>query len=292
MANETTSTEVAEFAQKVLADAVYVAQANSLFMPGNPGEQFLRMRDLTATKAKSADFPKWNELTADTQAENADVETWQQMDADAVTVTATIKTVPVFVSRMAVDTADEDLARDRGIQMGNAFAKKVDTDVCALFSGFTNSVGTSGENLTMGEILQGIDMLENAEVPRPYLVTLSPRGWYQLLIESNSKFMEVAKFGPVAEEVIRTYRTFQALGCLWAISPRVPTANAEVDLVGSIMGTGALGMVWKWMPRIDTQEDISRGGGGFEFIGKYANGVAEIEDTYGVKIIHSASAGS
>ena len=49
--NETTSVEVAEFAQKVLAEAVFVAQAGSVFMPGNPGEQFLRVRDLTGVKA-------------------------------------------------------------------------------------------------------------------------------------------------------------------------------------------------------------------------------------------------
>ena len=113
-----------------------------------------------------------------------------------------------------------------------------------------------------------------------------------MLIENDSKFLEVAKFGPKAQEVISTYRVFEALGCLWAITPRCPSANAGVDKLGAIMARGALGMVWKWMPRIDTQPDISRGGGGYEFIGKMAYGVAEVEDAFGIKITHTATVGS
>ena len=287
MANETTSAEVAELAEHVLAEATFVAQAESAFMPGNIGEQFLRVKDLTGRRAKLAGFPKWNELTAATQAETADITTWQQADVAETQITATIKSVPTFYTRLAAESADWDLAGDRGVQMGRAFAKKVDTDVCALAAGFTGhtAVGTTNTALTFAPIISAINKLETAEAARPYAVILHPKQWYDLLVEANSKFMEVAKFGPVANEVIRTYRTFEVLGCQWVITPRTPTANATVDWNGMVIARGAIGMVWKWLPRIDVQEDISRGGGGWEFIGKFANGVAELEDLYGCGVI-------
>jgi N4-gp56 family major capsid protein len=288
VANETTSTEVAEFAEKVLDEARFVAQAQSLFMPGKPGEPFLRLRDLTGRKAKSADFPKWNELTASAQGETDDVSTWQQADASATTITATIKTVPTFWTDMAIDCADEDLVADRGEQMGRAFAKKVDTDICALLDGFTTKVGSTGVDLAFASILSAINTLERNEAPRPYAVILHPQQWYDLLIESNSKFLEVSQFGPVAEEVVSTYRVFEALGCLWLITPRCEAINSGADVSGVVMAKGALGFVWKWLPRIDTQRDESRGGGGYEVIGKLAYGVAELEDTYGVNIVSDA----
>lgn len=286
----TTSTTLDDLEQRVMAELARQVQEASAFMPGSPGFKYLRVKDLSGTKANTGYFPTLSTLTAATLSEDTDLgdSDWQTIESAANSISSVCKGNPVFITDDSLGAADLDMFSEFTYMNALSLAKSLDGDLCALFDGFTQTSGSSGGNLTLAHLLEANRLLDAAEAPMARVCVIHGDQWSQLLHESNSMFVNVATSGSIAESVLRSYRVFTdpILGWEWIVTPRVQDGSSyTTDWVGGVFAYGALGEAWKQLPTVETQRDISRGGGGFEWIGKMRVGVGELTDLYGVGLV-------
>lgn len=173
------------------------------------------------------------------------------LTASAITDGATT----ITVARKSKAYAPTDLARLTGPD-GQFDASAFATDavraasatlvelVADVTDGFTANVGASGVNLTIAVFLEAKAVLENANVPGPYLCILHPQQWADLIsdIATNASNGSVV-FDPASPAAIATLGNgFKGdlFGVQVFTSTLVPTANAGADRAGGMFGRGAV----------------------------------------------------
>ena len=136
MANETTSSTVSELYTEIVAEALFVAQEQSI-MRG-------LVRNYTiAGGGKSVEVPIYSAVSAAAVNEATDL-TNTAVNPSSVTITATEKGVMTTLTDLARNSAPRNVAGDIGRLFGEAIAKKMDQDLIGLFDGFSTSIGGAG----------------------------------------------------------------------------------------------------------------------------------------------------
>jgi hypothetical protein len=176
--------------------------------------------------------------------------------------------------------------------------------LCNLMDDFSNTVGTSGVNLSVDDFLDAVFTLEQNSVPTPYLSILHP---VQLTDLQNSLRGET---GPL-QFVSATQEMISAKGQGYAgtfagvdiyASSLINTANAAADRSGGMFGRGAVAYADGSMSEIIGAGGIQLPVGtkiaveferdsayAYTYItGNYYVGMAELQDTMGVSIITDA----
>jgi hypothetical protein len=167
-------------------------------------------------------------------------------------------------------------------------ADKLDVDICALFPGFANQVGTTTVDLAIANILDAIFTLENADTAG----VLHPRQTADIRnavdADSGQAYAVVAgaraaQLGPAPGPGF-----FGAwFGIPFWTSTNVPTVNAGADRGGAIfIADYALGMVQKWAARVEAMRwpPIR----GIVLTASAMYGVGEVEDLAGVEVATDA----
>ncbi len=177
--------------------------------------------------------------------------------------------------------------------LARAVAEKFATDVFALSSGFSTSVGSTTVNLTELVTLSAVTTLTAAKVPGPYAGALHPQGWEDLVGSIGSTITPAGAQGTGVQQVTNMLapRPDATLGTFfnvtWYQNPVVPTANAGADRGGMVVAAArALGHVEKWGGRVEYQRDASLRA--TEVVATMSYGVGEIDDASGVEVIHDA----
>lgn len=81
----------------------------------------------------------------------------------------------VVLTDQDIDTDPDDARRDAAIELGNAVATKIDTDLVGDFSSFGTDVGPgAGQSATISDFAAGIAILRNAKAPNPIYVVAHP----------------------------------------------------------------------------------------------------------------------
>ena len=71
---------------------------------------------------------------------------------------------------LARNSAPRNVAGDIGRLFGEAIAKKIDTDLTALFDGFSTSIGGAGQqNVTVDNLFQAVAKLRQAQFQEIFL---------------------------------------------------------------------------------------------------------------------------
>lgn len=236
---------------------------------------------------------------------------------DGSTVSATDLTdahTDVTVARYSLRRSPTDLARMTGPagqfspsvfaqDMFQAANGRLVSLVAALGDGFSNTIGTSGSNLTYAQFLAAKAELEISDVQGPYMAILHPRQWADLRADVATNAGGSIAFDPASPEMIRVMGQGYVgnyAGVDVFVTSRVPTANASADRAGCMFGRGAV--VWAdATPALDDpssqillgnkvlfEQDRDAAAGITEFVGHYYVGVAEGIDAAGVGIITDA----
>lgn len=176
--------------------------------------------------------------------------------------------------------------------------------LCNLLDDFSNTVGTSGVNLSVDDFMDAIYTLEQNSVPGPYVCVLHP---VQLTDLQNSLRGETGplQFVSATQEMISAKgQGYVGSFCNVDIysSSLVPTANAGSDRASGMWGRGAIGYADGSMSEIIGAGGIQLPVGtkiaveferdsaaAFTYVtGNYYVGMAELQDTMGVSIITDA----
>ncbi len=220
------------------------------------------------------------------------------------------------VAHALTDNVKEDSAID-AMELMNLFTGQMlavlqlalDDDFCALFASLSNSVGTSGSDLTVAQALaaqQGIRrrgavaenvvyILDNQQVDdleSALIATNAAAAVFALSADRVIGHSPSANNGMDAGRVVGYLRGNYPV----VASGLTDTANAAADVVGACfvptsafndsVGSTTFGIGWKRLPRFETQRQAK--GRSDDLVMTMRAGVAELQDGSGTAIITDA----
>tara|TARA_R110000772_G_scaffold6215_1_gene21754 strand:- start:1649 stop:2497 length:849 start_codon:yes stop_codon:yes gene_type:complete len=265
----------------IVQAALYTLSEQTVIRP------LVRNYNMVGTPGLVAQIPKYAALTAAGVAEGTDlIGTASTFSTDVATITAAEIGVGVELTDIAREGASEDIAAAIGRQMGDALAKKVDTDLAALFSGFSQVVGSGAAELTVDSFFQAAAILRNANAPGPYVAVIHPYQAYQIKKQlTNSGATMSHNLSDVGNTALMDGFVGRLAGIDIFESTVVSGASAGA-YEGAVMSADAIGYMLKRDMRIEEERNASKRA--TEFVGTMAFGVSELFDTYGVKLLGDA----
>ena len=276
MANETTSSTLSELYTEIVQEALFVAQEQSI-MRG-------LVRNYTiAGGGKSVEVPIYSSVSASAVNEATDL-TNTAVNPTSVTITASEVGIMTTLTDLARNSAPRNVA-DVGRLFGEAIAKKIDTDLTALFDGFSTSIGGAGTELTIDNIFKAVATLRQANVPGPYYGVFNPKVIYNVKKSLTNTFVNPAS-GDLQNEAMRTGFIGQIAGVQIFESSNVDGTTDTDNCKGGVFSQDALALAMMQDLKIESQRDASLRAD--EIVATAVYGVGEIHDTYGIEMLNES----
>lgn len=260
----------------IIQEAMFVASERSIM------RALVKNYNLAPGTGKTANVPIYPLQTAAAVTEGNEV-----TNTTVSTSTGTITIAPVairtLVTDLAVKQSASNVIADLGRLFGEAIARKMDTDLTALFAGFSGGAGDYTGNLTPTNIFEQVAKLRGAGVPMEGMVcVLHPEIAYSLkktLTTTGNVAFTGGALGDVANEAMR----MGFVGMLAGI-PVYETGNISYvtnagDFPGAVFHRDALGLALVGDISIETQRRASYLG--TDVVASCHYGVAELYDAYG-----------
>ena len=246
---------------------------------------------LAGKMSKAAVIPKWATLSAAALTEGTDMNN-TTLSTDGVTLTAAENGVRVDITDMVLNFAGGDMTA-YARQCGLAIADKWDTDLCALSSGFSTAVGSTGVELTLDILHTAIYQLEAAKAPKGYAFVLHPRQVLDVrTLIAGASGSTATFFANPNNATDVSVKQGAMVGAFMGVpiyqDANIPTANAAADYLGMLISVGAaIGEVVGYEAKVEFQRDASLRATEINAVACY--GVGEVVDTYGVGILSKAA---
>lgn len=281
MSNETTSTTLDALFADIQQAALFTAQEKGFMRP------LVRNFNVVGQPGKLARVGIYPSLATTALVSG------EGTDATNNAITATEKTYDtdevaalVTLTDTARDSVDANAAADMGRIMGETIAKKVDEDIAALFSGFSGSVGGSGEELTADLIFKAVAQLRSNSVLGPYVGVFHPNQMYNLKKQlANAGSATVPSLSDVGNEALSMGYVGRIAG-VDLFESAVVTGDSTGNYVGAIMHSDAIAFALKKDITIETQRDASLRA--TEIVASMTYAVGELQDNHGIAVYTDA----
>lgn len=275
MANETTSSTLAELYTDVIQEAIFTFQETSV------------MRPLVTTYAingqgKTVQVPVYGAISASAVAEGTDLAN-TAIDPTAVDITASEIGVMTTLTDLGRDSASRNVGADIGKLFGDGLAKKVDSDLAALFTSFSTDVGSAGTELTPELLFKAQATLRALNIPAPYYAVFNPKACFNLKkVLTNAGYNTSANaISDVGNQAMRDGFVGRVAGI-----DVYENANLAIDVnddsVGAVFHPASIGLAMKSDLKIETQRDASIRG--TEIVASMTVGQGIVKNDYGVKV--------
>lgn len=279
----TTSSITSELYANIVQSALFTLSEQSIIRP------LVRNYDMTGTPGLVAQVPIYPAITASNLTEGTDLVVGTDdvaFNTTSQTITALEKGALVTLTDLSAEAANEDVAAAIGRQLGEAMAEKVDTDLAALFSGFTNVVGSGAAEITIEDMFKAAATLRANKAPGPYVAVLHPYQAFQLKKQlTNAGATMSHALSDVGNMALSEGFIGQIAG-INIFESTVVTGDSAGAFAGAAMSADALGYMVKRDLRIEEERNASLRS--TEIVGTMAYGVSSIFDAYGVQILGDA----
>ena len=278
MANETTSSTLSELYTEIVAEALFVASEKSIMRP------LVKNYAITGG-GKSVEVPIYAAVSAAAVADATDLSN-TAINPTSVTITASENGIMTTLTDLGRNSAPRNVAADIGKLFGEAIAKKIDTDLTALFDGFSTAVGSGSTALTAALVFQSIANVRNAGVSMDGVSTvLHPMVAYDLKANLTNTFAN-ANGNDLANEALRNGFVGRLGGVPIYETTNVANDGTAGDYKQGVFHRDALALAMMQDLKIETQRDASLRAD--EIVATAVYGVGELNDSYGVEL-HSDS---
>ena len=163
--------------------------------------------------------------------------------------------------------------------------KKIDTDLIALFDGFSTSIGGGGTELTIDNIFKAVATLRQANVPMPYYGVFNPKVIYNVKKSLTNTFVN-PNAGDLQNEAMRTGFIGTIAGVQIFESSNVDGTTDTDNCKGGIFSQDALGLAMMQDLKIESQRDASLRAD--EIVATAVYGVGELHDSYGIEMLNES----
>jgi len=273
----TNSTTLDDLFVNIVAQARFTAEEQSLMLG------LVTQYNIAGQAGKTVQIPKYPAITAaaldeGTAPDDTDVST------SSVTVTCSEVGNSVLLTDLAAMGAGNP-ADELGTVLGNAIATKIDSDLITLFSGFSNALGAAAAEITVADLFKAAATLRANKVTGSMAAVVHPFQAYQLKAGLTNTFAN-PNGGDLQNEAMRNGYVGSIAGIDVYESANV-SIDANDDAVAAVFAPEALAIAMKTEFNLETQRNATRRG--TELVATAVYGVAELDDSYGVKITADAA---
>ena len=280
MANETTSTTLNDLLPSIVAEALFIASERSI-MRG-----LVRNYTLPMGSGKTITVPRYPIQTAAAVAEGTDL-TNTAVSTDGSVLTVSEVGIMTTITDYARMTSASNVIADVGRLFGEAIARRIDTDLTALFDGFSTALGDGTTALNVAAVFQAVARLRSNGVPTTDMYcVLHPAIAYDLKANMTNTFAN-PNAGILQNEAMQMGFVGMLAGIpVFETSNMANSGNAG-DFKGAVFHRDALGLAMLQDIRIETQRDASLRAD--ELVATATYGVGELVDAYGVELHFDSS---
>ena len=273
----TTSATLDDLFVNIVAQARFTAEEQSLMMG------LVTQYNIAGQAGKTVQIPKYPSVTAADLTEGT-----APSDTDVSTSSVTVTCAEVGNSVLLTDLAAMGAgnpADELGTVLGNAIATKIDSDLIALFSGFSGALGAAGSEITVADLFKAAATLRANKVTGSMAAVVHPYQAYQLKASLTNTFAN-PNGGDLQNEAMRNGYVGSIAGIDVYESANV-SIDGNDDAVAAVFAPEALAIALKSEFNLETQRNATRRG--TELVATAVYGVAELDDSFGVKITADAA---
>lgn len=268
----TTSTTLDDLFVNIIAQARFTAEEQSLMMG------LVTQYNIGSEAGKTIQVPKYPAIAAADLTEGTDMSS-TTVSTSSVSVAVGEVGAQVLLTDVAAYGAGNP-AVELGTVLGNAIATKMDTDLLALFSGFTAAFGAAGQEITVADLFKAAATLRAAKVTGVINAVVHPYQAYALKANLTNTFAN-PNGGDSQNEAMRNGYVGTIAGINVYESANIAIDGAG-DSVGAVFAPEAIAIAIKKDFGIETQRDASLRA--FELNATAVYGVGELDDSFGVKM--------
>ena len=277
MANETTTTTLNDLFTNIIAQARFTAEEQSLMLG------LVTQYNIGSQAGTTIQVPKYPAVTAGDLTEGTDMGA-TEVSTSSVSVAVGEVGAQVVLTDLAAMGAGNP-ADELGTVLGNAIATKIDKDLIDLFSGFSGALGAAGSEITVADLFKAAATLRANKVTGSMAAVVHPFQAYQLKAGLTNTFAN-PNGGDLQNEAMRNGYVGSIAGIDVYESANV-SIDASDDAVAAVFAPEALAIALKSEFNLETQRNATRRG--TELVATAVYGVAELDDSYGVKITADAA---
>ena len=281
MASETTSSTLSELYTNITQEAIFTFSETSVMRP------LVTLYPLMGS-GKTAEVPVYPTISAAAVNEATDLSN-TAVNPTSATITASEIGVMTTLTDLGANSASRNVGADIGKLFGEAIAKKVDTDLCGLFSSFTtNTGGAAGTELTADLLFKAQAQLRTLSVPAPYYAVFHPKALFNL-----KKTLTQAGYSGTATAISELGNEALRNGYIGRIAGIDVFENANLaidgsdDSVGGVFHPASIGLAMKEDFKVETQRDASLRA--TEIVASIVYGKAVVKESFGVAITTDAA---
>lgn len=275
-----TTTSLNDLLPSIVAEAMFVAGERSI-MRG-----LVKNYSLGSGQGKTVTVPRYPLQTAVTVTEGDEVSN-TEVTTDGATLTVTTAALRTLVTDLSVAASASNVIADLGRLFGEAIARKIDTDLMGLFSGFSGGVGAADAALSAATIARAVAVLRANAVPADALAcVVNPYVAYDLKANLTNTFAN-PNAGIIQNEAMSQGYVGMLFGVPVFESSLIANNGTAGDYVGAVFHRDALGLAMIGDITIETQRRASYLG--TDVVAACHYGVGEIYDGYGVKVTADSS---
>ena len=272
MANETTSSTVSELYTEIIQEALFVASEQSI-MRG------LVKNYTIAGGGKSVEVPIYANVSAAAVNEATDLSN-TAINPTSVEITASEVGIMTTLTDLARNSASRNVAADIGRLFGEAIATKIDTDLTALFTGFSTEKGPgAGSELTVQDLFECAAELKTNKAPGPYYGVFHPKQIFNVKKSLTNTF--VGRDTELSNEAMRSGFVGNVAGIQIFETSNISVDGSD-DSIAGVFSQDALALAMMQDLKIESQRDASLRAD--EIVATAVFGVGELHDSYGVKL--------
>jgi len=273
----TTSTTLDDLFVNIIAQARFTAEEQSLMMG------LVTQYNIQNQAGKTIQIPKYPAIVAADVAEGTDLSS-TTVSTSKVEVTIGEVGAQVLLTDMATYGADSP-AEAMGTLLGNAIATKMDKDLLALFAGFSGALGAAGAEITVADLFKAAATLRSNKVTGSMAAVVHPFQAYQLKANLTNTFAN-PNGGDLQNEAMRNGYVGTIAGIDVYESANIVVDGAG-DAVAAVFAPEALAIAIKRDFNLEAERNASLRA--FELNATAVYGVAELDDSFGVKITADAA---
>jgi len=279
MAGSTTTT-LNDLLPSIVAEAMFVAGEQSI-MRG-----LVKTYTLAPGQGKTVTVPIYPTQSAAAVTEGDEVSN-TAVSTSGATLTVSTAGIRTLVTDLAVASGASNVVADLGRLFGEAIARKIDTDLMALFSGFSGTVGAANVALSAATIAQAAAKLRAAGVPAQDLAcVVNPYVAYDLKANLTNTFAN-PNAGVAQNEAMASGYVGSLFGIPVYESSLIADNGTAGDYVGGVFHKQALGLAMIGDINIETQRRASFLG--TDVVASAHYGVGELYDGYGIGVVADSS---
>ena len=284
MAGSTTTT-LNDLLPSIVAEAMFVASERSI-MRG-----LVKNYNLAAGQGKTVTVPIYPTQTAAGVTEGDEV-TNTAVSTSGVTLTVSTVAIRTLLTDLARTSAASNVVADLGKLFGEAIARKMDSDLTALFGGFSTGFGDYTGAITPASIFQAVANLRAAGVPTDGMVAvLHPQIAYDLKAALTTGgatgAFTMGAYSEIANSAMREGFVGRLAGIDVFETSNIAYDTNAGDFPGAVFHRDALGLAMIGDISIETQRRASFLGD--DIVASAYYGVGELYDGYGKYLKYDSS---